>query len=274
MITTKEDLLKLFHDLDLRTSDDVMLHSSMNSLGYVVNGAVDIIDALMTTVDINEGTILMPSSTGQLTDPSSWSNPPLKNKDYIRVVKEKMNPFDLKLTPVRNRGIISQTFLSYAGIKRSNHPLNSVSALGKQASYYTSSHNFDEPEGLDSPIGKLYKNNGKVVGIGVPISTFTSIHLAEYIADVDYLYTNNPRVLIKQENGKNIFKKIKKYPVDSQRFVNVLPILRKKQLITEIYYNRNVMISLSIKPVIDCIVDILKKSPEFLISSNPQVVAE
>ena len=98
--------------------------------------------------------------------------------------------------------------------------------------------------------------------------------MAEYIADVDYLYTNNPRVLIKQENGKNIFKKIKKYPVDSQRFVNVLPILRKKQLITEIYYNRNVMISLSIKAVIDCIVDILKKSPEFLISSNPQVVAE
>ena len=274
MITTKENLLNLFQDLGLKPSDDVMVHSSMRSLGYVVNGPVDVIDALITTLDLNEGTILMPSSTSQLTDPSAWSNPPLKNKEHILIVREKMNPFDLNLTPVRNRGIISQIFLSYAGIKRSNHPLNSVSALGKQASYYTSSHNFDEPEGLDSPIGRLYKNNGKVVGIGVPISTFTSIHLAEYIADLDYLYTDNPSVLIKQENGKNLFKKIKKYPVDSQRFSNALPILRKKKLITEIYYNGNLMISLSIKPAIDCIVDILKKSPEFLISSNPQVADE
>tara|TARA_B110000037_G_scaffold217813_1_gene279601 strand:+ start:285 stop:1082 length:798 start_codon:yes stop_codon:yes gene_type:complete len=265
MVTAKEDLLQLFCQLGLNITDDVMVHSSMRSLGYVVNGAVDVIDALITVVGLDEGTILMPAHTGQLSDPSGWSSPPLE-KESIAIVKEKMNPLDLKLTPVRGRGVIAQSFLSYAGVKRSDHPLNSVSALGKRASFYTSSHSFDEPEGLDSPIGRLYENNGKVLGIGVGVPRFTAIHLAEYIADVAYLKVDNPSVLFKRENQKNIFKRIKKYPGESDRFTNILPILRKQQLITELEFNGHVMTSLSIKPAIDCIVNTLDKNPLFLIS--------
>ncbi|MDB4188277.1 AAC(3) family N-acetyltransferase [bacterium] len=265
MVTVKEDLIQLFRKLGLKTTDDVMVHSSMRSLGHVVNGAVDVIDALTMTVGLDKGTILMPAHTGQLTDPSDWTCPPLDKKS-IAVVKEKMNPLDLKLTPVRGRGVVAQSFLSFAGVKRSSHPLNSVSALGKRASFYTDSHDFDEPEGLDSPIGKLYENNGKVLGIGVGVSRFTAIHLAEYIADLDYLKVDNPSVLFKRENQKNIFKRIKKYPGESDRFTNILPILRKRKLITELEYNGHVMTCLSIKPVIDCIVNKLKKNSLFLIS--------
>ena len=265
MVSTKEDLLQLFRKLGLKTNDDIMVHSSMRSLGHVVNGPIDVIDALVMTVGLNEGTILMPAHTGQLTDPSDWSSPPL-DKESIAIVKEKMNPLDLKLTPVRGRGVIAQSFLSYAGVKRSDHPLNSVSALGKRASFYTSSHSFHEPEGLDSPIGRLYENNGKVLGIGVSVSRFTAIHLAEYIADLEYLSVDNPSVLFKRENQKNIFKTIKKYPGESDRFTNILPILRKQQLITELEYKGHLMTCLSIKPVTDCIVNILEKKPLFLIS--------
>lgn len=265
MVTAKEDLLHLFLKLGLETADDIMVHSSMGSLGHVVNGPIDVIDALIMTVGLNEGTILMPAHTGQLTDPSDWSNPPL-DKESIDIIKEKMNPLDLKLTPVRGRGVIAQSFLSYSGVKRSDHPLNSVSAMGKRASFYTGSHSFDEPEGLDSPIGRLYENNGKVLGIGVGVSRFTAIHLAEYIADVEYLSVDNPSVLLKRENQKNIFRRIKKYPRESDRFTNILPVLRKQQLITELEYNGHLMTCLSIKPVIDCIVNILEKKPLFLIS--------
>lgn len=264
MVTVKEDLLTLFRRLGLQTSDDVMVHSSMSSLGYVVNGAVDVIDALLMTVGVNEGTILMPAHTGQLTDPSEWKSPPL-DKESTAIVKEAMNPFDIKLTPVRGRGVIAQSFLTYTGVKRSNHPLNSVSALGKRADFYTSSHNFDEPEGLDSPIGKLYESQGKVLGLGVGVSRFTAIHLAEYIADVEYLRSNNPRVLLKREDQKNVFQTIQRYPSQSDRFTNILPILRDQDLITELEYNGKIMTCLPIKPVIDCIVHILKKDPLFLI---------
>ena len=78
MVTAKEDLLQLFCQLGLNITDDVMVHSSMRSLGYVVNGAVDVIDALITVVGLDEGTILMPAHTGQLSDPSGWSSPPLE----------------------------------------------------------------------------------------------------------------------------------------------------------------------------------------------------
>ena len=263
MVTTKEDLLQLFRGLGLKTKDDVMVHSSMRSLGYVVNGSLDVIDALIMAVGLEKGTILMPAHTGQLTDPSDWTNPAL-DKESVAIIKKKMRPLDSRLTPVRGRGLIAQAFLGYVGVKRRDHPLNSVSALGKRADFYTSSHSFDEPEGLDSPIGRLYENNGKVLGIGVGVSRFTAIHLAEYMANLDYLRVNNPSVLYKRENNKNIFKRIKKYPGESDRFTNIL-IIRERQLITELEYNGNLMTCILIKPVIDCIVKILKKNPLFLI---------
>ena len=265
MITTKDDLINLFLRLGLRENDDVFVHSSLSSLGYVVNGPSDVIEALFEVVGWKKGTVLMPAHTGQLTDPSEWIKPQLDKKN-VDIVKANMRPLNLKLTPVRNRGLVAQSFLNYPGVTRSNHPLNSVSALGKRADFYLSSHSFDEPEGLDSPIGKLYENNGKVLGIGVGVSSFTAIHLAEFLADLDYLNVDNPTVLFKRENEQNTFRTIKKYPGSSEKFTNILPLLREKKIITELKFNENVMTCLSIKPVIECVVDTLKKNPLFLIS--------
>ena len=262
IVTTKDELLSLFSDLGLKTGDDIMVHSSMRTLGHVVNGALDVIDALVECVDINKGTILMPSHTGQLTDPSEWTNPPL-SKEHVDILTSSMLPFDKKITPIRGRGIVSETFLSYPGIRRSEHPLNSVSALGKRSSFYTNNHDFDEPEGINSPVGKLYKNNGNILGIGV--NRFTAIHLAEYIADVDYLINGNPSVLYKRKNGRNIFKQIKKYPGSSDNFNKVLPILRGENLINEKNFKLGTMTYFTIRPVIDCIVDLLKSDPKLLI---------
>ncbi|MDG2072931.1 MAG: AAC(3) family N-acetyltransferase [Pseudomonadales bacterium] len=63
----------------------------------------------------------------------------------------------------------------------------------------------DEPEGLESPTERLYENNGKVLGNGVGVSPFTAIHLAEWIANLEYLSLNKPGVLFKRQNQKNIF---------------------------------------------------------------------
>ena len=265
MLTSKEDLVNLFKDLGINISDDVMVHCSLKSLGNVINGPLDVIDALLEVVDINKGTILMPAHSGQITDPRDWKNPPLSKKD-VDVVRAKMKPFDKDITPSRGRGIVAQTFLSYKNVNRSNHPLNSVSALGKKADLYTTYHDFDEPEGISSPIGRLYSNNGKVLGIGVGVNSFTAIHLAEYIAEVNYLKNNNPSVLFERKNGKNLFRKIKRYPGNSDKFINVLPMLREKKLIKEINFNNDIMTIISIKPVVDRIVEILRENPKFLVT--------
>ena len=266
-LTSKDNLLELFTNLGIKKGDDVMVHSSMKALGPLINGPLDVIDALIESVDINKGTILMPSHSGQLTDPSEWTNPPLP-EEQIDVVKNSIEPFNKKTTPVRGRGLIAETFLSYPEVQRSDHPLNSVSALGIKSRLYTTDHDFDEPEGLDSPIGKLYKNKGKVIGIGVSVNSFTVIHLAEYISNLSYLYSNNPNVLYDRKQGVNIFRRIKKYPGSSENFKNILPILREKKLIKEISFRSSLMTCISVQPVIDCILELLKEDPNFLITEK------
>ncbi|MDC1450354.1 AAC(3) family N-acetyltransferase [Candidatus Thioglobus sp.] len=261
-ITTKNNLKELFYKLGLSHTSDVMVHSSMSTLGYVVNGAIDVIDALIEVV--GNGTILMPAHTGQLSHPENWSNPEIPKK-YLEVIKKNMNIFDKALTPVRARGIIASTFLNYPEVKRSCHPLNSVSALGKNSFYYTSTHDFDEPEGVDSPIGKLYSNNGKVLLLGVGLDSCTAIHLAEYIADVDYLYYNNPSVLKGNLNDVNKFATIKKYPGTSEFFNKYINELNEKDFIKQERFGSGVSIMFEIKPVIDFFVSKLNIDQHCLI---------
>ena len=83
-----------------------MLHSSLSGIGYLVNGAFDVIDAVFDCIG-PEGTLIVPTHTGQLTDPSDWTNPGIVNDD-IPKVRENMRPFDRRLTLPRNRGIVSQ----------------------------------------------------------------------------------------------------------------------------------------------------------------------
>ena len=267
LVTTKTELVELFHKLGLNKGDEVMVHSSMKSLGFVVNGAIDVIDALIECVDLGKGTILMPTHTGQLTDPACWKNPKIA-KELVEIIRNSIKPFDKKLTPVRGRGVVAETLLSYPKVKRSDHPLNSVGAIGRNADFYTNSHKFDEPEGVDSPIGRLYQRNGRILGIGVGFDKFTAIHLAEYIADVEYLYKENPIVLSGCKDGVNYFKRIKKYPNNSDNFIKVLPILRDNNLIKEVPFKNSVMTSFRLKSVVDHIVAILDENPYFLVEHS------
>ena len=264
LVTTKTELVELFHKLGLNKGDEVMVHSSMKSLGFVVNGAIDVIDALIECVDLGKGTILMPTHTGQLTDPACWKNPKIA-KELVEIIRNSIKPFDKKLTPVRGRGVVAETLLSYPKVKRSDHPLNSVGAIGRNADFYTNSHKFDEPEGVDSPIGRLYQRNGRILGIGVGFDKFTAIHLAEYIADVEYLYKENPVVLSGRKDNINYFERIKKYPNSSDNFIKISSILRDNNLIKEVPFKNGVMTSFKLKPTVDLIVALLDKNPYFLV---------
>ena len=54
-ISTKSDLINLFRNLGVGKGADVFVHSSLSSLGYVVNGPFDVIDALIQIIDTNIG---------------------------------------------------------------------------------------------------------------------------------------------------------------------------------------------------------------------------
>jgi aminoglycoside 3-N-acetyltransferase len=262
-LTTKDELKKAFSEVGLRSGMAVLLHSSMHGLGYVVNGALDVIDALLEILG-ESGTLLMPAHTGQLTDPTDWRNPPIPSR-FCETVKQCMRQFDPKTTPVRNRGIIAQTFLSYPGVHRSSHPLNSVSAKGAQAAYFTEDHDLHSSEGIQSPIGRLYEQDGYVLLMGVDLSSCTGIHLAEFIADVPYLGDSLVKVLVRNENGSNKFVRMKRYPGTSEFFQKLLlsePSLRATFKQAEFHSSR--LIFFKLRPVIDFAVSHLREDSYYL----------
>lgn len=262
-ITTKNDLIEVFGNLGLMNGMELMVHSSMKSLGFVVNGALDVIDSLLKVIG-EEGTLLMPSHTGQLTDPAEWKNPPIPS-EYVKTVRRCMSPFDPKTTPIRNRGVIPQVFLMYPGIFRSHHPLNSVIAKGRQAEYFTQSHPLHASEGMESPIGRLYERCGHIILLGVTLARCTAIHLAEFIADVPYLKKSLVKVLVRGKDGNNEFVHLEHYPGDSEHFDKVRHDIRCKGMFKDVDFRCGKLIFFPIKPIVDFVVERLKEDEEYLL---------
>jgi aminoglycoside 3-N-acetyltransferase len=81
-------------------------------------------------------------------------------------------------------GAITECFRDYPGAQRSRHPEMSFAAWGADADGITANHAFDYGLGEASPLGRLYEQDGYVLLLGVDHDRNTSIHLAEYHADL------------------------------------------------------------------------------------------
>ena len=241
----------------------VMLHSSLSGIGYLVNGAFDVIDAVFDCIG-PEGTLIVPTHTGQLSDPSVWTNPGIVNDD-IPKVRENMRPFDRRLTLPRNRGIVSQIFLMYPNVERSNHPLNSVAARGAHADTIVSTHPLDESEGQTSPMGRLYDIGGMILLLGVGLESCTGLHLAEFIADTPYLRENKVKVLVDDLDGRR-FEKLTRYPTTSQYFNKLQSDFVNSGSLTEIRIGNSKASLFDFRTAIDIAVQKLENNPNYLIT--------
>jgi len=260
-IYCKEELINQFKKIGVTQGMNLILHSSLGSLGYVVNGANDVIEALLEIIGRN-GTLLMPSHSGDKTDPADWKNPSVPKK-WVKKIRRHMLPFDTKATPIRNRGIIPEVFLLYPGVYRSNHPIASLAAKGKMAKRFTETHPLHQSEGINSPIGSLYKHDGYALLLGVDLSSNTSFHLAEYLADVPYLSNSGVKVLVVKKKN-NVFVKLKKYPTSSRDFINIERDLLKHKLMKIHKINGTTIRFMKLKPAIDFVVNQLAGNPYYL----------
>jgi len=73
---TIEILEKDLYKIGLREGMIVLLHSSLSSIGWTCGGAVSVILALENILG-SDGTLVMPSHSGYLSDPKNWKNPPV-----------------------------------------------------------------------------------------------------------------------------------------------------------------------------------------------------
>ena len=257
-LMAREVLAETFRRAGVRPGMAVMVHASLSGLGYLPNGPYDVIHALLDVIG-REGTLLVPTHTGQLTDPADWRNPPVP-AEWVDAIRAAMEPFDPARTPVRNRGLLPEFVLRMPGARRSTHPLNSVAAIGAHAAHFTATHLLDESEGVGSPCHKLYEVSGHALLLGVGLDSCTAIHAAEFIADSPYLRDSRMNVLV----GHNEFRRLRKYPGTSAHFEKLRPILKASGALTELTLGAYPITFVALAPAIDTALARMKTEPDWL----------
>jgi aminoglycoside 3-N-acetyltransferase len=171
-VVTATDLVDGFRKLGLRAGDLVMAHSSLRSLGHVEGGAETVVSALRALLG-EAGTLVVPTLS---FDGNMWTH----FESY-----DDAAPFDARSTPSRV-GKITEIVRTTPGSFRSVHASHSVAAIGPKAADLTSEHHLDAfAFGRRSPYFKLCEAGGKILMLGVDLTTMTAVHVIENIVD-DY----------------------------------------------------------------------------------------
>ena len=142
---TKHRLIGDLAALGVEPGQFVMLHVSMRSLGFVVGGAMTLLDAVIDRLGPT-GTLMMPAHSTDLSDPASWTNPPVPAA-WVDTVREAMPAYDPARTPTWGLGVVPELFRTWPGTRRSDHPAVSLAARGPLAAQLVGTHPLDDPHG-------------------------------------------------------------------------------------------------------------------------------
>jgi aminoglycoside 3-N-acetyltransferase len=182
-----QDLITDLRALGVRRGQDLLVHSSLRSVGPAAagpDGAVAVLGALRAVAGPT-ATIVVPTHTPA----NSWSSiaSHAATDGLSRAERDiylaAMPGFDPASTPSNDMGAFAEYVRTrtYQGSRRSRHPQTSFAALGAGATDCTRDHRLDCHLGESSPMGWLYRRNAAVLLLGVGYEACSAFHLAEYL---------------------------------------------------------------------------------------------
>lgn len=195
---TKTTLITHLRQAGIEAGDVLFVHTSLSKLGWVCGGAQTIIEALKESVGSN-GLIMMSTQTGDNSDPAEWEAPSVP-VEWWQTIRDEMPAYEKEKTMTRGMGRVPELFRTYPDVHRSDHPMWSVAAWGKDAEHVVSGHTVDVGFGPGSPIERMIERNAKILHLGSPLDSTTLWHYAEYGIDGPVkafgcaLYENGERV--------------------------------------------------------------------------------
>src|SRR5919109_3388663 len=161
-VVSRETLVDQLHAFGVEPGNVLLVHASFRAVRPVEDGPQGVIDALLGAVG-GSGTVVMPSWTG-----------------------DGDRPFDPTSTAAAaDLGVIADNFWGRPGAMRSKHPF-AFAALGPDAERITSDPLPLPPHRLESPVGRVWALDGRILLLGVGHDANTTIHLAEVMAEVPY----------------------------------------------------------------------------------------
>ncbi|MCR2821648.1 AAC(3) family N-acetyltransferase [Lederbergia panacisoli] len=234
---TKNQLVEDFKRIGIKEGMVLVVHSSLRNIGYIKGGPEEVIESLIEILG-DEGTLVMPSMTS--------------GEDI----------FDPRTTPTDGMGIVAETFWRLPGVLRSIHPNSAFAAYGKYAHEIVAEHPIDQPEGINSPIGKVFQLDGRILLLGVSHDSNTTIHLAESLNDVPYRTFST---ILLSNNGQ--IKKVEVPIINHccQNFKKVEPLLKEKGCLTIQKIGNGMSQFMKASDVVDVASVQLKKNPYYFL---------
>lgn len=181
MMINRTTLIQQLNVLGLQKDDIVMLHASVRAIGPVLGGPDQVLLSIMDAIHPS-GTLMMYVGCDPAYEAVGRRELSLEDENMIL---QSCPPFDYtKARARRDYGILAEFFRSLPGVLCSENPGARIAASGSKALLLTKNHPLNYGYGLQSPLDKLYKNNGKILLLGSDLDQVTLLHYAEHIAPI------------------------------------------------------------------------------------------
>lgn len=232
-VITKEDIINSLKRLGVTSNMILEVHAKLSSFEYVLGGARTVVDALLELVG-DGGTIVMPLHFKDNAEPSNMTRPSI-SADLWETVRQEMPANNPVLSDLSEGNEIVDEFRKRDDVVFSTHPNFAYVAWGKYAKLLCNRQSTHFPLADESPIARLYELKGNVLLMGCGFEECTCMHLAEYHSEARPIVIKGASTLNK--NGEREWKKYLDLELDSNVFIKVGEIMRKKGMIQEMDLN-------------------------------------